>query len=198
MVGSVPVSDPRTAPGGPSRRAVLRVGLGMPLARPLLGLSALAGTLVGCTTPQAPEPPPEPDPDVALTAQAADRERSLLAAYDAALAAVPSLTDRLAPLRAEHAEHLAALGALDPAPTPSSTSAPPTSSPPVSPPAPPSPPPTGPAPVTDPATVLASLAEAERTVSGRHGDAAVRAGRELAGVLAALAASEAAHPVALG
>jgi glucose dehydrogenase len=61
--------------------------------------------------------PAEPNPDVVLAQAAATRERVLLATYDAALAAVPALTGRLGPLRADHAAHLAALG-LPEVPTP--------------------------------------------------------------------------------
>ena len=61
----------------PSRRAVLRAGLALPL-------------LAACTD-ASPGPPPPPDPDLALHDAAVARERALLAAYDAALLAAPAL-----------------------------------------------------------------------------------------------------------
>jgi hypothetical protein len=164
----------------PSRRSVLRAGLALPL--PLLA---------GCTDPGPPAPPPPPDPDIALHDAAVAREQELLAAYDAGLLAAPGLAPRLAPLRAQHAEHLAVLETADPAPPPSaapSASASPTAAPSV--PAPPAAP-------ADPAIVLAELVVLENDAGAAHADAAVEASRELAPVLATLAASEASHRVAL-
>ncbi len=90
----------------PSRRTVL--------------LGALAVPLAACTDDAAPPAPPPPvDPDVALRAAAVAREQSLVAAYDAVLAAVPAEAARLTALRAEHLAHLEALGA------PAAPSAPP-------------------------------------------------------------------------
>jgi hypothetical protein len=164
----------------PSRRAVLRAGLALPL-------------LVACTGDQPdPGPPPPPDPDLALHDAAVTRERVLLDAYDAALLAAPSLALRLAPLRAEHAEHLLALDDADPAPAPSGSPSP-SRSPSASASAAPPPPP----PPADPATVLAGLVALEAETATGHGAGAVDASRELAVVLATLAASEASHRVAL-
>lgn len=173
MVGWLAV----TAAASPSRRSVLRAGLLTPVA------------LTACTSvgddPAAPAAAPHPD--VVLADEAALREQRLLAAYDAAAALVPTLAERLLPLRAEHAEHLAALGVPElPAPAPADPSAAPT---PVAPTAPPLP--------ADPPALLAALADLERSASTAHADACVRAGRGLAVVLASAAASEASHPVAL-
>ncbi len=53
-------------------------------------LAGGAGLLAGCTGGGAPERPAPVDPDVALRAAAVARERALLAAYDAVLAADPA------------------------------------------------------------------------------------------------------------
>lgn len=85
-------------PDQPSRRSVLTGSVG------LLGLTA-------CSGPALRPRPATIDPDLALTAAAVARERALLAAYDAAATATPDAAARLAPLRADHVAHLAALGA---------------------------------------------------------------------------------------
>lgn len=151
-------------------------GLGLPLVAGCRRLPVLGG-------------PAAPDPDAALTDDAASRERVLLATYDAAAAAAPALAARLAPLRAEHVAHLAALGrsqvpaaSASPSVTPSTT---------------PSPVPTPPPVPADAAGALAVLRELEAATATRHGDVAVRCGRGLAVVLASLAASEASHVGAL-
>ena len=140
----------------PTRRTVLSAGA--------VGLAA------GCTSSHRTAGPSRPDPDVALTAAAVGRERALLAAYDAALAAAPARATTLALVRAEHAAHLAALGV---GPAASAAAAP-----------------ASPAP--------SDLAGAERAAAAAHAAAAVTASPRLAQVLASLAASEAAHQVALG
>lgn len=156
----------------PTRRVVLSAGA--------FGLAA------ACTSPRRPGAvrPARPDPDIALTAAAVDRERALLAAYDAALAATPALAGRLAPLRAEHAEHLAGLGAgLSPGtPTASPATA--------------AAPPRGPG--GGAGQARSSLATAEHAAAAAHAAATVTASARLAAVLASLAASEASHQVALG
>jgi hypothetical protein len=157
------------------RRAVLRGGAAL-LAAAAAGCDLLPGATSGAG------PAPEPDPDVVLADEAAARERRLLAAYDAALVRDPALAERLAPLRAEHAAHLAALGVADP-PGPSASPAPAVPSPPLP---------------AAPGALLPALADLERTTSTAHAGAAVRSGRGLAAVLASLAASEASHVVALG
>lgn len=158
---------------GPTRRAVLAGGAR--LAAALLAGEALAACrqlpVIGRGAP---------DRDVVLADEAADRERVLLAAYDAAMTAVPALVPRLSPLRAEHAEHLAALvPGVAPAATPS--------------PAPTGPPLRVPAVPADAAGALAVLRALETDTADRHGGAAVRSGRGLAVVLASAAASEASH-----
>lgn len=142
--------------------------------RALLGLAA-AVPLAACTADDG--PPAPPDPDDLLRAAAVERERGLLQRYDAAALGVPALAARLAPVRAEHAQHLAVLlGTPSPSPAASAPAAPKP---------------------TDAATALAALVRAEREAAAAHGQAALEASRELAGLLASLSASETSHPVAL-
>ena len=158
--------------------------------RQVLGTGALL-LVAGCTAAPAPAPAPAPvDPDDALRSAATARERVLLEAYDAALLAAPSLAARLAPIRAEHAEHLAVL--TGPAP-----SDPPGTSPPGSSPGGAAPVPATPALPATPAVVLAGLVRAEQAAAAGHGGAVGAASRPLAALLAVLAASEASHLVVL-
>ena len=152
-----------------SRRALLAAG----------ATAGLATAMAGCTS--KPETPPPPDPDDLLREQAAERERALLREYDAALLALPSLAGVLVPLRGQHSEHLLAL--LGPQASPSALAS--------EPPAPAS------QPAPTPAAALAALVESERAAGAAHGAAALEASRELAGLLAALSASELSHPVVL-
>lgn len=145
--------------------------------RALLGLAA-AVPLAACTS--EPEPAPPPDPDDLLREAAVARERALLREYDAVLLTLPALAARLTPLRAEHAEHLVALlGGPEPS-APASAPAAPAVPPPAT-----------------AAAALTGLVSAEREAAAGHRQAAVDASRELAAVLASLAASEASHPVVL-
>jgi hypothetical protein len=116
-----------------------------------------------CTTSKTPPPPKAVDPDIALRAAAVAREQSLLAAYDVALAARPALATKLTPLRADHVTHLAALQA----PNATATTATATAGPP--------------------------LAQLEKAAGAAHAAAALLASRELAPVLASLAACESSH-----
>ena len=85
----------------------------------------LVAGVSGCSTPDpndpnAPTPTGEDDPDFALRSSVVLAEATLIAAYDATLAAFPSLADQLRPFRDNHAAHLEAVnvgGALEvPAP----------------------------------------------------------------------------------
>jgi hypothetical protein len=172
VVGSVVVEPPT-----PTRRSVLRGGL-----------LAVAVAAVAACDDEGPREPAQPHPDVVLADEAAMRERELMAAYDAAAERAPDLAERLAPLRAQHAEHLAALSLPEPPP------ADPTATPGATPSSAPVP---GPVLPDDPAGLLSALAELERRAATEHAGTAVRAGRGLAVVLASAAASEASHVGAL-
>ena len=148
--------------------------------RALLAAAALA-PLAGCTS--EPGPPPPPDPDDLLREQAVERERSLLREYDAVLLVLPDLAPRLTPLRAEHAEHLAALTGPRPSGSPSRAASAPAA-------------PAVPPPATAQAA-LSALVAAEREAAAAHGAAALEASRALAALLGALSASELSHPVVL-
>lgn len=139
--------------------------------RRLLQATAALPLLAACRSEKQPA---APDPDAALRRAAVERERTLLALYDAAAAGSgPADAAVLQAVRAEHAEHLAALLGR---PT-----APPTAAPSAS---------------ATPAT-RPQLVAAERSAAQAHATAAVTASADLAGLLASLAASEASHPVAL-
>jgi hypothetical protein len=144
----------------------------------------LAGAAVvlsaACTDSRtsAPSPsasPAPPDPDVALTAAAVSREQALLALYDELLAQQPALRAELAPYRADHAAHLAALRPARP----------------------PSPTPTAGAPRASAARLRAAIATAERRTASAHALASRGASPDLARLLASLAACEASHAALL-
>jgi hypothetical protein len=152
--------------------------------------SALASAglaLVTACTRRTARPARVLDPDEALKAAAVVREQALLNAYDDALRTAPALAARLAPLRADHAEHLAALsGAASPGAPATSGAA--------------STPSTGAASTPGgqpPQAVLHALATLERTAATGHTADALIASRRLAPVLASLAACEASHLVVL-
>ncbi len=166
------------APSTPSRRSVVLAGLVAPLvactraAQP--PAPAAGSSPAGATTP-APGPPVQPDGDAPVRAAAVARERRLLVAYDAALAADPGARD-LAALRQEHVAHLLALGAGPPAP------------------------PRGGGRRRDRRAAeraRAGLARAERGAADEHARDLLTASRGLAAVLASLAAAEASHLVVL-
>jgi hypothetical protein len=117
----------------------------------------------GCTSNKAAPAPKPVDPDIALRSAAVARERALLRAYDDALAAHPALAARLTPLRADHVIHLAALRA------PSAT------------------------PIPAPLLAGTPLHLLEKDTASAHAAAALLASRELAPVLASLAACESSH-----
>jgi hypothetical protein len=117
----------------------------------------------GCTSNKATPAPKPVDPDIVLRAAAVAREQTLLRAYDDALAAHPALATRLSPLRADHVTHLAALQAPNATATPAPLPA---------------------------GTLLPQL---EKVTAAAHAAAALLASRELAPVLASLAACESSH-----
>jgi hypothetical protein len=115
-------------------------------------------------------------------AQAAKDSTALLARYDSAAAAHPTLATQLAALRAEVAQHIRAFGG-NPAPTPALT--------------PPASASTSASPSVSPAQALASLATAERDLADRRAKALLDAPGELARLLASVAAAGAGHAVLL-
>jgi hypothetical protein len=168
----------RTGPGGPPlpRRAVL-------VGAAALGVTALAAGLAGCSPDRATSPPP-PDPDVELRLRVAGEVRSLLAAYAAVIATHPATGAKLRPLAAETRAHDRALsgppGALaTPTTRTASTATPASSSP-------------SPVPTTS-SGALAWLAGLERAASVRRRRQLLRAGPDLARLLASVGASEATH-----
>ncbi len=147
VVGSAPMS------ASPTRRQVL--------------VAAAVGGVAACTGERDTR---AADRDAALRQAAVQRERDLLAAYDAALSRTTPDAALLQALRAEHAAHLAVLDPLA----------------------------AGPSPAPRPAAVdRTRLTALERAAATAHAAAALSAGRALAGVLASCSASEASHAVAL-
>ncbi|WP_405588626.1 hypothetical protein [Streptomyces sp. NBC_01190] len=164
-----------------------------------------AGAVSGCSggDGEAGKAPARPAPGAAERAQAARDSAVLLARYDGALAAHPALAGRLAPLRAEVAEHVGAFGGK--------AAPPPRLGPPTGPTGPPTgravapatgtptghtPPAATPAP--SPAQTLAALAAAERELADRRASALLTVPGELARLLASVAAAGAGHVVLLG
>jgi hypothetical protein len=149
-----------------------------PSRRRLLQAAALSPFVAACTS--GPARPARVDPDDALRAAAVAREQALLEQYAAAVGASPAVAAQLAAVRAEHEQHLVALG------VPAAGSSPPSPSP-------------SPLPTAAGSAVPSPsrLAAAERTAAASHAAAALVASPSLAPLLASLAASEASHPVAL-
>ncbi|OIK06856.1 hypothetical protein [Streptomyces monashensis] len=146
-----------------------------PRRRTLLASAAGAALLAGCTS--GPDSGGTPSATERARARAAGDSRALLARYDAVLAAHPGLADRLRPLRAQVAAHVAAFTDGTPA-TPGKS------------PASPSPAPAVPAAEKD---ALAALATAERTLADRRAKDLLDVPGESARLLASVAAAGAAH-----
>ncbi len=102
------------------------------------------------------------DPDVALREAALQRELALQSAYESVMRLRPSLAPRLQALAADKAVHATALGPVTPATSAVST-----------------------------VSTLAGLKALESTTATAHGRAALTASRQLAPLLASLAASSA-------
>ena len=155
----------------PSRRSVLAGG-------GLLLLAACTGS--------SPVRAPQVSADQRLARRVAKEITVLAAAYAATIAVHPRANSALAPLAAEHEAHVVALVALQPAPTPSASgSASPSAS--TSPSA--SPPPIAPS----LAAARHQLVAAELAAAERRRQQAGDAGRELARLLASIAACESVH-----
>jgi hypothetical protein len=80
-------------------------------APPALLASPLLLTLSSCSKPAVLDPPPVPSRQTDVLLAAVTAEQNLLWLYDKAGAAYPAIAATLAPLRAEHAAHLAQLRA---------------------------------------------------------------------------------------
>jgi hypothetical protein len=151
-----------------------------------------AGMVSGCSgsKSEARAATPSP-PGTATKDQAAKDSAALLARYDTAAATYPALAGKLAPLRAEVAQHVRAFGGTPAAaPVPASPSPQPTTS-------------MGPtslptAPAKTPAQALADLAGAERELADSRTRTLLDAPAELARLLASVAASGAGHAALLG
>ncbi|HUR14967.1 MAG TPA: hypothetical protein VM097_10810 [Mycobacteriales bacterium] len=144
-----------------------------PTRRQALAASAVllaAATATACTSDEPPGPPAR-TPDDALREAAVAREQALVDAYTAALQAHPQDAPRLAHLLGDHSAHLARLGPVVGA---SASPRPPAR-----------------------ALSLRALASRERAAAAAHGAAALTASRELASLLASLAACEASHAAVL-
>ncbi len=151
------------------------------LSRRLLLGGALSGAAVlatGCSPGSIPIISP-PDPDDEVRRGVAESEQALIAAYDAALVALPALRARLQVLRDQHQAHLTAvtqdLDVASPAPSGSVTPA-----------------------RGGQTAALRSLRRLEARATKQRIDACVAADDpELAELLARIAASESGHVVAL-
>ena len=156
-----------------------------------LGTVAVAPLLSGCgpkrRTPVS-APVPKPDPDAGPVEAARADEQMLLGLYDATVAAYPVLAGQLTPLREHHQRHLQALPTPRPAPSAAGSAASPGGTP-------------TPAPAVgrpDPAAAIRVLVVAETAAATRRATDCLTVARPLAALLASVAASEAAHAVALG
>ncbi|MFI9834440.1 hypothetical protein ACIHIX_42915 [Streptomyces sp. NPDC051913] len=174
----MPYPPPPRTPSGPRRRT-------------LLASAAGAALLVGCTSGSGDSDSEEStggSPSVAERARtrAARDSRGIVEHYDAVLAAHPTLTDRLSPLRAEAVRHVEAFGATGTAgATPSASESASASG-------------TG-APTSAVAVpvsekdALVELATAERVLADARAKALLDMPGELARLLASVAAAGAAH-----
>jgi hypothetical protein len=151
------------------------------------GAALLGGAVSGCRAPWQDAKAAPPDPLAALIAA----ERGLIASYDAAITALPQLSDRLSALRADHLTHLNVLRrTVDPAAAALPGAAPTAGGPPVGTHAPK---PGGDPMPTDQAGALAALATATQQAADRFGQACLTAPPRRAGLLGAIAACESSH-----
>lgn len=150
--------------------------------------SLLSSVTTGCSTSAAPDPPrPALDPDDAVRAQVRAWESRLIDRYDAAVERHPVLRGTLAPIRAQHAEHLASVSGRSQSPAaslPASSAATSSGANPGIVPA-------------DAAGAVRQLVAAERAAARAHAAECLRAAPPLAGLLASISASEAAHAAVL-
>ncbi|MFE9600817.1 hypothetical protein [Streptomyces hokutonensis] len=153
-----------------------------PRRRSLLASAAGAALLVGCSTDGDDTENTADSPSAAerARARAATDSVALLQHYDAVLAAHPTLTERLEPLRAEVVRHATAFGGSGATPSRTATAAPSVSA----------------SASAVPATAsdaLAGLAAAERSLADKRAKALLDVPGELARLLASVAAAGAGH-----
>jgi len=153
-----------------------------PRRRSLLASAAGAALLVGCSTDGDDTENTADSPSAAerARARAATDSEALLQHYDAVLAAHPTLTERLEPLRAEVVRHATAFGGSGATPSRTATAAPSASA----------------SASAVPATAsdaLAGLAAAERSLADKRAKALLDVPGELARLLASVAAAGAGH-----
>ncbi|MEU2299294.1 hypothetical protein ACWD4Z_30930 [Streptomyces antibioticus] len=162
-----------------------RAPSGLPRRRTLLASAAGAALLAGCSSgprdsggsgKEEESAGGSPSVTERARARAARESHALVGRYDAVLAAHPTLTERLTPLRAEVVRHVEAFGGTPTAsPTPSSAPSPSSSAP------------------VSAKDAVAALAAAERTLADSRAAALLDVPGELARLLASVAAAGAAH-----
>lgn len=152
-------------------------------------LASLAGGLAAACTAESPAHPAhqathrhQPDPQLADLSD----EQNLLDSYDATIAAHPDLAARLRPLRAHHAQHVAALHGAIGAATGGAVPSPAASAPVTLPTA------GARVPATS-AAALAALRDAEHTASAARTRSCLTAQTDRAALLGSIAACEASH-----
>jgi hypothetical protein len=166
------ISGPKAlnSPARISRRAIVAGLVLSPFALAACGAAGGQGSTSGATSSA---PTDSPAPDESIRATCASAEADLIALYNATLVAYPD-TAGLLTIRDEHAAHLEALG----------VSVNPFSAPDVA---------------TSQTQALKDLQKAEQAAAeARTGDCVAVGDAALARVIALIAASEAAHAVALG
>jgi hypothetical protein len=164
-----------------SRRTLLAgvAGLG---ATPLIGSCSAPDRGQGRLSP--------PEPDAPIRDQVVASIAMLISTYQATAERHPTLTERLAPLAAEHHAHLAALGAPAATATPATPAATATAAPSLV--------PVAPVVSADPRRAVRALVTAEsRAAADRVGVAVAATSPDLARLLAAIGACEATHAALL-
>ncbi|GAA2668538.1 lipoprotein [Streptomyces aculeolatus] len=171
----------------------------------LAGAAGLAatGTTAGCSGDGGDDGGADPARTERLRRRAAAESRALLRRYDATIAAHPGQVTALGPLRAEVAQHVAALARGLPADTRAASPGPGAGTEGSGDRADAAPPPPaekrgGEAVPADPAEAFAALATAEKRTADAHTAALAAAPGEFAGLLASVAAAGAAHVYLLG
>lgn len=165
--------------------------------RTLLAGAALGGAalLTGCSEDSGPDRAEHSSAAERLRKRSARDSTTLLARYDATLAAHPALESRLRPLRSEVARHAEAFGDERAAASPGGASDGPAhdAGAPASGPSPHGARPSGPPVPEDERAARSALADAERRLADTRAKALIAAPPELARLLASVAAAGAVH-----